>query len=236
MWAKGWMRAVFALVLVAMVFSGLDLSRRVHQPPAPSAESPPADGRAEAAPGRAGPPSGGRASSAGRDNTATDARVLPTVEANPVDGERTPLSGQRWLPLSADDEAVLDQVAVEFEGDRVRQDIARLNALFEAEPRDPEWAAKVEADLVDWMHSAGERYAGARVGAPVCKASICLLRAFAPLRVLEGGSSAGLPEVPIHVQPWRDRFDGASSHLESRNAEAVVLTYLYRRCAIEGTC
>lgn len=140
------------------------------------------------------------------------------------------------LPLSAEDEALLDQAAVDFEGDRSTRDVERLNTFFEVEPRSPEWAATTEVELTRWITSMHKRYDGVRVGAPICKATICLLRAIAPLQFIQGGSGARLPEVPIHLPLWRDRFEGVGTYSDVRNGEAIFLTYLYRRCVIDRTC
>lgn len=138
--------------------------------------------------------------------------------------------------LSEDDENLLDTFATDLEANEV-SGMRRLNESFEAEARDPAWAGRAEADLAGSLQSMFGTLANVRVGDPVCKASICLLRAIGPPDMQAQGANWQAAAGMLGAEPWwSERFDDGSTTVALRNGETVYLTYIYRRCRWSGTC
>lgn len=166
-----------------------------------------------------------RPGAAGRDPAATPRAPRP----GPTSAPAPPL---RWL--SAEDEVKLDAMAIARETGsgqfgRKDPDVAEYNARFEREERDPAWASVREDAIRAVLEQRRGQLADVRVGAPVCKASICLMRAI--IESTENDRLSAWSRASEHllippIQPGG--FTGASTSFERVDGETVALSYLFR--------
>ncbi|MBN8482813.1 MAG: hypothetical protein J0L88_14615, partial [Xanthomonadales bacterium] len=138
----------------------------------------------------------------------------------------------RWL--SAEDEVKLDAMAIAREtgsgqfGHR-DPDVAEYNARFEREERDPAWAGVREDAIRTVLEQRRDQLADVRVGAPVCKASICLMRAIIESTEndrLSGWTGAANSLLIPEVGPGG--FNGGSTSYERVDGETVALSHVFR--------
>ncbi len=137
----------------------------------------------------------------------------------------------RWL--SAEDEVKLDAMAVAREAGipgTTTPTPTEHNRRFEREERDPAWATAREDTIRAVLEERRGELADARVGEPVCKASICLLRAI--IETTGNDRLNGWQRVGEFIFIEREGpmiFHGASTSYERVDGETVALTYLLRR-------
>ncbi len=166
-----------------------------------------------------------RPTTRGRDPTDAPRQTRPGPAS-------TPAPPARWL--SAEDEIKLDAVAIALEsgsGPWARKDptVAENNARFELEERDPAWATAREDAIRTVLEDRRGQLSDMRVGAPVCKANICLLRA-----IIEStdndrlGAWSPASERMMFANGKPGGFDGASSSFAIVDGEAVAVTCLFR--------
>jgi hypothetical protein len=239
---------IVVLVLVSLVFfvstwtrdTGVPLTSRASV--APSTDSA-RDERASGEAAQAMQPLSIRVLPSARTGMQAEPRTYSHTP--PSRAARTPLPSRGTLALqgfSGADDALIDRVAIELEGEDGRgggteSDIARLNRAFETESRNSSWAAPIESDLAAWMQASYGPFRGVRVGTPICKASVCMLRAIGPIGLVRAGPGFNpLPQLPMHEPLWRDRFESMSTFVALRNGEAVHLIYLFRHCTRAAEC